>query len=103
MKERSGLEKMQEIIIEGDNLTSDEKDDLFVKRVEKNLGTGPIIGEAYEILRQLSRNLMIRDLLLDAMGVSIENRKAMFKKVNSMLKEKDREILAKREEQQCTQ
>lgn len=90
--------RIDRIIVEGEGLTSDERDDVFIKRLEKALNTGPIIGEAHNILRQLSRNLMIRDVMLSAMGMDVQKREESFKEVNRLLRKQDEKILAERKE-----
>lgn len=79
--------------------TSEERDADMLRAVEKNLGTGPIIGEAREVLLSMSRNIMVRDLLLDAIGVTVERREQFFRDINKMMAEQDKKILAEREKE----
>lgn len=89
--------EIRKIILTGQNhLTSDEKDLQMVKSIERAMNTGPIIGESREVLLQMCRNIMVRDILLDVMGCSIDQREKMFLKINETLAEKDQEILTKR-------
>lgn len=86
----------EKIIIQQNNRTSTERDEDMLKALEKHMNTGPIIGEAKEVILQLSRNIMIRDYLLEAMGVPVDTRETMFNQVSKMLDDQDAEILAKR-------
>lgn len=85
---------IKKIILEGqDKLTSDEKDEQMVDAISKLLNTGPIIGDSRDALLHMSRNIMVRDLLLDAMGMPVEYREKMFVTINGMLEARDKEIL----------
>lgn len=88
---------VEKIILEGqDNLTAEEKDMRMLKVIEKQMGTGPIIGEAREVLLTMSRNILVRDLLLDSLGVTVEKREGIFHTINDMLAERDKKIIADR-------
>ena len=79
-------------------LTSDEKDLALVRAMEKQFNTGPIIGEAFELLIHMSRNLQARDLLLSAMGVDDDKKEKMFVEVMKLAEKYDDEILEKRKQ-----
>ena len=92
--------EFKKIIVEGSAaMTSIEKDLAMLKGLEQMMGTGPIIGEAREVIIQLSRNIMVRDLLLDSMGMSVETREHIFKVINDGLDARDAKILAERKKQ----
>ncbi len=92
---------VERIILSGqDKLTSEEKDFQLLHEIEKQLGTGPIISEAREALLFMSRNLQVRDMLLDAMGLTTELREKYFIEINSMLDLRDQKILAERKSTQ---
>lgn len=84
------------ILNDQDKLTSDERDLQMLRAVEKSCGTGPIIGEAREVLISMSRNIMVRDLLLSAMGITTEKSEKIFHEINQMLRDRDVKILAER-------
>lgn len=88
------------VVIEdhGKEMTTDERALAMVAGLEKELNTGPIIGEAREALIQMSHNLLARDLLLDAMGVDVNKREQIFADVMRIARERDAEILKKRGE-----
>lgn len=89
--------KLKKIIIEDfNNKTSEEKHLDLIKQMEIQFNTGPIIGEAREVLYYMSQNLMVRDLLLNAMGVSDERKAELFIEVTEMIESKDKEILEAR-------
>ena len=91
----------KKIIIEekdGQRMTSVERDQMLVRQVEKVMNTGPIIGEAKEIIEALSRNLVVRDLMLDLMGVDVNAREKAFVLVTGAMEKRDAEILKEREE-----
>lgn len=89
--------QVDRIVLNDQNkLTSDERDLQMLKAIEKQLGTGPIIGEAREVVLTMSRNIMIRDLVLDSMNVPVEVREKMFRYANEYLAEQDKKILEKR-------
>jgi hypothetical protein len=87
---------IEKIIIPQKNRTSSERDEDMLKSIQKHMNTGPIIGEAREVILTLSRNIMVRDYLLQGMGVSIESREKWFNEINVMLDEQDAEILKAR-------
>lgn len=89
--------KVEKIILnDQSNLTSDEKDMQMLKLMETRLNTGPIIGEARDVLLQLSRNLLVRDLYLDVLGISVDQRQDIFNSINKALAKRDKEILKAR-------
>lgn len=91
------MTEVKKIIIQDqNNLTSDERDVQMLEAAQKMFNTGPIIGEAREVLLYFSRNLMVRDLLLDSMGMDAKAREKMFLEVTKEIEAKDKEILEKR-------
>ncbi len=78
--------------------TNDEMDIALLQGMEKLFETGPIIGEAREVLLHMARNIRVRDLILDSMNVELEQRKEMFEFVGMKLIEMDKDILKKRAE-----
>ena len=96
------MKETTEIIIESSNsngpLTAHEKDILLLERVEKLMNTGPIIGEGRDILLSLSRNLAVRDIYLDSMGLDIKKRQMVFKSIIKMMDKNDEEILKQRKD-----
>lgn len=78
------------------DLTSGEMHQIVLKSLEKEFGTGPLIGEGREVILTLLENLYTRDITLDVMGVTLERRKEMFLKVAEITKKNDAETLARR-------
>ncbi len=92
---------MDKIEIKVRGKTSEESNLQLISSFEKQFNTGPIIGEAKELLFQMANNIFIRDILFDSMGVDIKEREHRFKTVQALIEEKDEEILKKREENKC--
>jgi len=89
--------RVEKIILEADSeTTSDERDLMMLNKIEEMLGTGPIIGEGREVILNLSRNLMIRDLILTSLGVPEDAKEELFRKANEIMREKDAKILKER-------
>ena len=67
--------KIDRITIDVNNiLTSTEQNELLLKSLEENLNTGPIIGEARDVILHLANNLFVRDLYLDSIGLDVKKR-----------------------------
>lgn len=88
--------EIKKLIIDQAGKTSMERDLAMLSLIEKSMGTGPIIGEAREVLLTMSRNIMVRDLLLDSMGCPVDKRESIFHMINNMLDEQDKDILEAR-------
>lgn len=90
------MEKLS-IIVEAEGKTSEEKNLALLHALEKQFKTGPIIGEARELILHLSDNLLVRDLLLSSMGFTDKKREQAFFQISEYLIKKDEEIMAARE------
>jgi len=88
--------KTEKIVIEGSDMTSIEKDLAMLHQIEKILNTGPIIGEARDVILALSRNLLIRDLFISTMGISEKEKERIFQQANDFMEENDKKILKTR-------
>lgn len=84
------------IINDADKKTSLELDIELLKRIEKAANTGPIIGEAREMILTLSRNLRAMSMMLDVFKFDIKMREDFFRKFCEVEKERDKKILAER-------
>ena len=79
-----------------EELTLPEILNKMLEAQEKHFKTGPIIGEAREVIEHLCLNLFMREALLDMMDVSIESRIGFFEEIREIEKKKTKEILEKR-------
>lgn len=90
--------ELNRIILDNYNKkTSSEKDLGLLYEMEKAFNTGPIIGEARDLLLHLIRNLQTRDLFLSCMGFDDAAKEEIFIKVNQQMEENDRELIRERE------
>lgn len=88
------MPEVHKIIVEhGENMTTEEKLLKMLKDSEKAFDTGPIIGDSRELILNLLNNIYSRDLFLDVMGVSVEKREKIFRQIQEVQDEKDKEIL----------
>lgn len=88
---------MNKIVVNhGMNVTTEEKLLDMKKKMEKAFETGPIIGEAHELIMNLLLNLYQRDLLLDSLDMSLEKREEIFRMTGELMDERDKEILNER-------
>ena len=91
------MSTVHKVVVDHDvDTLSNEKCLKMLKEMEKQFNTGPIIGEARELLLNLIHNLYQRDLVLDAMGMSVKKREEIFKEVCKMEEVRDNEIKEKR-------
>lgn len=84
------------LIVSGKDKTLEERNNEMIKLMEDHFKTGPIIGEARELLEYMSTNIYVRDLILDSFGMDEHKRKSYFDSVMKLIEEKDEEILAAR-------
>ncbi len=88
---------MQSITLENNpDLTMSEQVLEGLKKIEKTFKTGPIIGEAREAILELITSNMAMSLMIDVVGISIERKEEMAKTIYGLFKERDKEVLAKR-------
>lgn len=93
--------KYESVVLNSDaNMTSRERDLMMIKSLEEKFKTGPIIGDAYEVILQLSRNIQVRDVLLQMMGMPVGERERMFQIVNDAMDARDQTILDERKNKQ---
>lgn len=83
---------------DGHEMTTTERALAMIRAMEKQFHTGPIIGEARELLVQMSHNILARDLLLDVIGIDVDQREKVFKEVMDCAQKRDIEILEKRKQ-----
>lgn len=76
--------------------TTDERCESMLKQLEIHFKTGPIIGDARDVLLHLCKNLYARDLLLDVMKCNTVDRQDMFRVIMNECDKRDDEILRKR-------
>ena len=91
------MNEMTKIIIQNsDEKTSEERNLELISSIEKQFNTGPIIGEAREVLYFMAENLMVRDLMLHMAGVTDAKKISMFSIVLTQIKKRDEDILKER-------
>lgn len=91
---------MKKVIIDLNSkepMTSDERIEKIVEGFQKELSTGPIIGEAKSLVYALARNLFMRDEILYSMGMTLKRREEMFKGYTKVAAKHDKEVLKRRE------
>ena len=94
------IQKNISIVIEDSNKkTSIERNLELIKQMEIQFNTGPIIGEAFELLYHMAENIMIRDLMLFAIGLPDNKKEKMFVDTKEIIEKMDEEILEKRKEE----
>lgn len=76
--------------------TTDEQVLRMLAALEKQFNTGPIIGEVREPLLFALRNLMIRDMILESMGMNVHQREKIFFATEAAFDERDKKIIAER-------
>lgn len=91
---------MIEISCEMNNkLTFDENIHISFKELEKKMNTGPIIGEAQEVIKNLLVSNAALSLLVSCLGVDEERKTSMIKMIYGYLAENDRKILEERKKE----
>lgn len=85
------------IISDAANRTREEKVLDMIGQIEKAFNTGPIIGEAKEVIYHLAENIFIRDLILEAMGKDVSTREKMFLEAMEVTELMDKKVLKERE------
>lgn len=76
--------------------TSGETHQQMLRQLEKTFNTGPIIGEAEEVINHLMENLYARDMLLDSLGFDENKRLSAFMAIQNVINQNDEEILKAR-------
>lgn len=92
------MEVVKIVVENNQDLTSHEKNLQMMKLVEKQLNTGPIIGEAKEVVLFLLRNLLVRDHIISALGLHDDKKESLFVFTEEYLDKNDKEILEKRKQ-----
>lgn len=90
------MEVLKIVMKNDQRLTSHERIFQMLKVVEKQLNTGPIIGEAREVVLFLIRNLLVRDQIISALGVTNEKKEELFIFTEEYLDQTDKEVLEER-------
>ena len=68
----------------------------LIKSLEGEFNTGPIIGEAKELLFYMAENILVRDFILATMGVNEEIKEKLFLTALDVFQARDDQLLKTR-------
>lgn len=84
------------VINDSDTSTVSEQITAMIKELEKQFKTGPIIGDSLEVIRELCRNIMVKDLILSGFNLSSDKVFTIYQTALSIMEEKDIRVLEAR-------
>lgn len=86
----------EKVVVNPKGKTSEELYEDMLKQTEQTFNTGPIIGDAREVILSLLSNLYQRELVLEALGLDLGRRYEAFKQASLHIEKMDQMVLEER-------